>query len=115
MSRLRHWKEITRWDPNADLFYRKKLRMGENGFVLPGEKVTQATREKLGLHRLKTWFLSGTLSHSADGGRGARNNYRTPAPQVEMEYPMIQQKGKWFTSRSTARRSSTRSSLSTRS
>ncbi len=58
----RHWKQ--HWDPSADLVAKRRLRMGDDPnkpFVLPGEIITQAQREKLGLNRLRRWFENGTL------------------------------------------------------
>lgn len=72
----RHFKQ--RWDPQADLVYLKKLRMGDNPkkpFVFPGEKVTKKMRDKLGLGRLKTWFQYGFLGLA---------EFEAPEPQREM-------------------------------
>ena len=53
---VRHWKE--HWDPTSDLVFTKKMRLGFDGrqVVLPGDPVTPAMREKLGIHRLKIWW-----------------------------------------------------------
>lgn len=74
--RQRHWKQ--HWDPNADLIFRKRLRMGdkpEKPFCLPGEPVTKEQREKLGPARLRRWFENGTLELA---------NFTPPEPQREL-------------------------------
>jgi hypothetical protein len=74
-TRIRHWKQ--HWDPDADLVFAKRLRMGddpEKPFVLPGEKVTDEHRAKLGLVRLRHWFENGTLEIA---------NFMAPEPQRE--------------------------------
>ncbi len=73
---MRHYKQ--RWDPNADLVYLKRLRLGDNPrkpFVLPGEPVTQEQRDKLGLARLKRWFDNKTIGLA---------DYEAPEPQREL-------------------------------
>lgn len=62
MSVLRHWKQ--RWDAKAPLVFLKKLKWGD-GFVLPGDPVTDEIREKLGLVRLKRWW-NGQIIARAD-------------------------------------------------
>ena len=47
-----------------DLIAKRRLRMGDDPkkpFVLPGEIISQAQREKLGANRLRRWFENGTL------------------------------------------------------
>ncbi len=70
---MRHWKQ--HWDPKADLVARRRLRMGDNPkkpFVMPGEVISQAQREKLGLNRLRRWFENGTLELA---------EFKAPEPQ----------------------------------
>jgi len=61
----RNWKH--RWDPSADFVYLKRLRMGDDPqrpFVLPGDRVSDAERAKLGLARLRRWFEAGVVGLS---------------------------------------------------
>ena len=62
---MRHWKQ--HWDPKAELVAKRRLRMGDDPkkpFVMPGEIISQAQREKLGLNRLRRWFENGTLEQA---------------------------------------------------
>lgn len=59
MSKIRHWKQ--RWSATAPLIFAKKLRIGD-GYVLPGEPVTQEHRDHLGLHRLRRWWEAGVIA-----------------------------------------------------
>ena len=55
--RTRHWKQ--HWDPSAEFVFAKRLRMGDDPkkpFVLPGDPVTEAMREKLGMARIRRWW-----------------------------------------------------------
>ena len=60
--RTRHWKQ--RWDPKADLVFASRMRMGTKAkpFCMPGDKVTEAMRKRIGLHRLRRWFETGVLN-----------------------------------------------------
>lgn len=58
MSNPRHWRQ--HWKSDAPMLFVKKLKIGD-GFVLPGDEVTQAHIDLIGLHRLRIWFESGTL------------------------------------------------------
>jgi len=90
MSKLRHWKE--RYDPERDLFFLKRLRMGD-GYVFPGDPVTEEMREKLGPHRLKTWWKGGTIAHEVPAGAMHR-----VAEQKEGTYPkVLKSNTSWFT------------------
>lgn len=64
-TRNRHWRQ--RWDPNAPLVFRKRLRMGDDPakpYVFPGDPVTDAHRAQLGMARLKVWWESGTIERA---------------------------------------------------
>lgn len=57
MPRLRHWKQ--RWDPDADLVFTKRLRLGldpEKPFVTAGDPVP---KDRFSIHRLKVWWRAG--------------------------------------------------------
>lgn len=64
-SRTRHWKQ--HWDPSATFVFTKRLRMGDDPkkpFVMPGDPVTNAHREKLGLVRLRRWWEAQVIQRS---------------------------------------------------
>ena len=90
MSKLRHWKE--RWDPNAPLFFLKRLRLLD-GTVVPGDEVTDAHREKLGLHRLRTWHNGGIVVHKVPAGRLRRETQEGG----DIIYPLVKKTGgSWY-------------------
>ena len=92
MSKLRHWKE--RWDRNAPLYFLKRLRLLD-GTVVPGDLVTDAHREKLGLHRLRHWHNGGIVAHNIPVGRLQRD--RTRDEETATEYPIVEKsKGSWY-------------------
>lgn len=78
----RHWKQ--RWDPSAPLVFLKRLRMGDDPkkpFVFPGDPVTNAMREKLGLARLRIWW-NAKIIERADFDPTVRGGIsKTPAVQ----------------------------------
>lgn len=70
---IRNWRQ--RWDPNADLVFNRRVRLGDNPrkpFALPGDKVTKKMRSKFGLNRLRRWFETGIVSLA---------NWTAPEPQ----------------------------------
>jgi hypothetical protein len=75
MSKMRHWRQ--RWDPEAELVFLRRLRMGddpERPFVLPGDPVTSEIRTKLGTHRLRRWWDAGAVGLA---------NWQSPGQQAE--------------------------------
>ncbi len=76
MNRTRHWKQ--HYDPEAELIFAKRLRMGDDPkkpFCLPGERLSEDQREKLGPARVRHWFENGTLSLA---------DFVAPEPQREL-------------------------------
>lgn len=49
---MRHWKQ--HWDPDADLVFLRSMKIGEG--VKPGDPVTPAMRQQLGLPRLRRFW-----------------------------------------------------------
>lgn len=86
MAKMRHWKQ--HWDPNADLIFTKKLRIGddpERPYVLPGDPVTPELRESLGLHRLKIWWEAEFLAIAPEHAPKpyVKQSARKPAPKAK--------------------------------
>ena len=80
MSTLRHWRQ--RWSPTADLVFLKRLKMGD-GQVVPGDPVTPAIREKLGLHRLRRWWDAGVICRTDQPLPRRIAALLKPAPQTD--------------------------------
>lgn len=115
---MRHWKQ--KWDPNADLVFAKRLKLGldpENPWVEPGDPVPKCRRHKarivenerrvksdgqyLGIHRLYMWFRAGIVeladfeyvdvaAHKARGVELANTEPIPPEPIPPGGYPPVE-------------------------
>lgn len=61
MSKMRHWKQ--RFDPTAKMVFRKrrKFALGKDGYMSPGDPVTDEIVAALGRQRLKMWWEAGYI------------------------------------------------------